>query len=87
MAVFVVVKPGQTCVKLCLERVQIHGIGIEHVFMDYFLVIPAFRDMDFVSVRFLGLFLSFFNDIAGLVIIDGVVKAVIAIVKLLHPVP
>ena len=75
------------CIKLSLECVQIHRIGIEHVFIDYFLVVPAFRDVDFVGVCLLGLLLSFFNDIAGLVIIDGVTEAVIGIVKLLHPVP
>ena len=87
IAVFVVVKFRQMCIKLSLECVQIHGIGIEHVFIDYFLVVPAFRDMDFVSVCFLGLFATATDDIAGLVIIDGVTEAVIGIVKLLHPVP
>ena len=43
--------------------------------------------MDFVSVCFLGLFATATDDIAGLVIIDGVTEAVIGIVKLLHPVP
>ena len=71
---------------MCLESVQVHGVGVKQILVNDFLVVPTFRDVDFVGVCFLGLLLSFFDDVTVLIIIDGVIESVIGIVELLHPV-
>ena len=85
VALLVVVELREAGVKLGFEGVQVHRIGIEHVLIHFFHVVPAFPHVYLAGVGFLGLPPVPADNVAAHRIADAVGKAVIRIVQLLHP--
>ena len=85
IALLVVVELRKTGVQLCFERIQIHRVGIEDIFVDDLFPVPAFLHMDFVGVCLLGLLAAPADDIGAHPIVDGVSISVILVVELLYP--
>ena len=81
----VVVELRESGVKPGFERVQVHRVGIEHLFIDDLFPVPAFLHMDFVGVCLLRLFAAPADDIAVLPVVDTIGIAVVLVVELLYP--
>ena len=42
----------KTGIHPCLESINVHRIGVKDILIDNFLIVPAFGDIDPVSIRF-----------------------------------
>ena len=85
IAVLIVVIVSKSGVQTCFESLKVHGIGVKHILVLDFCVVPRLGDMYFIGVC-LGILttLALAQDVSGRVVVDVVRKAVIGIVELLY---
>ncbi len=85
IALFIVVILRKACLQLTFEGVQVHSVGVEHVFIHFFHIVPTLLHMNFVSIGFLRLtFLLAADDVGREVVGEGISKTVLLVVHLLH---
>ena len=84
ITVLIVIVVSKSGIHASLEGLKVHGIGVKHVLVFDFGVIPRFGDMDLIGVG-LGILttLAFAQDIRQWVVADAVGEAVIGMIELL----
>ena len=85
IAVLIVVIVSKSGVQTSFEGLKVHGIGVKHILILDFCVVPRLCDMYLIGVC-LGILPAFAlaQDVSGGVIVDVIRKAVIGIVELLY---
>ena len=75
IAFLIVIILGKACVQHTLEGGQVHGVGIEDVFKDFFFHVPRMGDGDAIGIGFLGLLAALADDIGTHPVGEGVAMA------------